>query len=155
MLNGQSQGGEYDEVKWIIFSPDSQRLAFFGRQGKNWSAVLDGRRQELSYKEARGLVFSMNGQHHAHAAKKGDKWLVVKNGVEGAAYDAVDNPRFSPRSQRLVYAAKRRDAWVIVEEGKEGAREFKDGYDVAGFTPYGENLISIGYESKTDAAPRR
>ena len=144
-LNGVRQGGEFDEVKWILFSPDSSRLAFFGRRGKMWTAVVDGRDEPGKYGEVRSLVFSKDGAHIAYAAKKDGKERIVKDGLDGAVFDDVSHPNFSPKGDHLVYAAKRQKAWVIVDNGVVDDRELKDGYRFGGFTPHGETPIFVGY----------
>ena len=148
MLDGKPQGAEYDEVKWLIFSPDSQRLAYFGRLGKTWVAVLDGKQQKGEYREGGIFQFSPDSAHHAFTAEKTNKWLVISDGVEGPDYDSVGRPYFSPNGQRLVYAAKRRNAWVMVDNGKETLKEMTDGYRFAGFTPQEGKLVTVAYENK-------
>jgi len=44
VINGE-EGEKYDGIEiWsLIFSPDSQRIAYVAKKGENWFVVIDGK----------------------------------------------------------------------------------------------------------------
>jgi hypothetical protein len=71
------------------FSPDSSRVAYAFRTGKQWTAVIDGAPQK-AYLSVDPPVFSPDGKHVAYvAALTKDRWTVVVDGVEGKIYDGI------------------------------------------------------------------
>ena len=75
-------------TKTIIFSPDSQRVAYGAQVGEKWIAVVDGEEGKVCSGISDGTpIFSPDSQRVAYEAHAGDKWIVVVDGVEGKGYD--------------------------------------------------------------------
>ena len=117
---------QYDGGAGLLFSPDSQRVAYVAGVGERQFVVVDGK-EGNQYDGGAGLLFSPDGQRVAYAAKAGKKWLVVVDGKEENQYDRIGegSPIFSPAGQRVAYVAGVVEKWVVVVDGKEGNR-----YDV-------------------------
>jgi hypothetical protein len=81
------EGKEYDGVGGVVFSPDSQRVAYMARRGDKVLVVMDG--VEGKEYDAIGVypVFSPDSKRVAYEAKRGGKQLVAVDGVEGKEYD--------------------------------------------------------------------
>jgi len=133
VVDGESSP-EYDQVLNLNFSPNSKRVAFAAKTGKQWTVVVDGH-PGASYDEVYGPIFSPDSDSVAFAAREEKKWFVVVNGKAGPEYEGmVENGAglakladirygalaFSPDSKHLAYAAKRGGKWVMVVDGQEG-----------------------------------
>lgn len=75
---------------------------------------------ERRYDEANGLTYNRDGSAHAYSAREGNKWFVVVNGVDGAAFDRVISPKFSPNGKYLVYRARKDGKRFVVVAKKTG-----------------------------------
>lgn len=97
------------DVSPIVFSPDSQRIAFVAQKGNQWFLIIDGVETLLPYDGVvlSSLTFSPDGQQFAYIAEdKGKRFLVI-NGEEQTAYNQIAYFDFSPDSQHTAYAAKK------------------------------------------------
>jgi hypothetical protein len=66
VLDSKQQGGTYDDVAHLIFSPDESHLAFFGKQSSKWSFVLDGQERSNGYSTTTALAFQPDGTAMAY-----------------------------------------------------------------------------------------
>jgi Tol biopolymer transport system component len=167
VVNGV-EGKPYPAVGWPVFSPDSKHVAYFSGEKlvKNPNGFQDGPIQPPTYEEemnfeiqptrngflvvddrevrryekTTGFTFSPDSAHWACAIYSENKWLVVKDGVDGAAYDAIiGSPVFSPDSKHLAYIARAEGKQFIVMDGLEGKK-----YEIIEFTtmePFAGNPI--------------
>lgn len=106
-----------------VVHPDRKKVgAIFSANGQVFFYVsfLDSGQKENSYDEADGLVFNNDGSKHAYAARKGNRWFIVVNGVEGAEFDRVISPKFSPNGKYLVYRARKDGKRFVVIANKTG-----------------------------------
>jgi hypothetical protein len=79
------EGKEYNKVpgQSLLFSPDSQRLAYAAQRGKKWRVVVDGVEGKEYDGIGRGtLSFGADSQQVRYDAKRGDQVVSVVNGVE-------------------------------------------------------------------------
>jgi hypothetical protein len=65
-LDSKQQGGIYDDVAHLIFSPDESHFAFFGKQSSKWSFVLDGEERSNGYSSTTSLAFQPEGTAMAY-----------------------------------------------------------------------------------------
>jgi Tol biopolymer transport system component len=117
----------YAKVDGLIFSPDSQWLAYAASTGEGqWLVVVNGR-EEAVYKRVGMPVFSPDGKRLAYIALLADGTrAVVVNGKPGRAYDRTlpgGQIFFSPDGQHLAYGARRKEndveRWYAVIDEKE------------------------------------
>lgn len=142
MLDGNRQGGEFEEVKSLAFSSGGQHFAFTARRGKAWMIVLDAG-EGAPFDEIGSAVFSADGARTAYAARRDKRWFVVVDGiVPEASYDNVGPPVFSQDAKRLAFPAKR-GKWIVVADGKELESQFDD-VDTITFSPDGLRLAWVG-----------
>jgi len=123
-------GKEYREVGKVVFSPDSQHVAYWAKSnGDGYFVVLDGV-EGKNYSEVRDPIFSPDSNHTAYAARSNDGWRVVMDGNEGINYTEVWGLTFSPDSKHLAYAARTsrdvKDLQFVVVDGKEGKQYLHD-----------------------------
>ncbi len=100
------------------FSPDGQHVAFAALDHRDAEYVVVDNKQGKTYQGVNKPAFSPDSKHVAYAAWRAGKVFVVTDGVEGEAFDNVnDNFRFSPDGKRMVYLAKRGEAQFLVLDG--------------------------------------
>ncbi len=144
-VNGVQTTGP-DPIAAVVFSPDGQRVAYVGREGKKQLVHADGR-SSVVYDEVivGSLTFSSDSKHLAYVARRDEAWFVVLNGQEGIAYVQVDGPVFSPNSQRLAYWARKPDAgWVVVADGQENTLMRAQHQAGLYFSPDSSQLAGLG-----------
>jgi hypothetical protein len=88
-VNGE-EGALHGDIIALIFSPDSQQLAYIAKDGYRHFVVLDGKEGHY-YDDIKSdsLIFSPDGQRLAYIAQVGNKQFVVVDGIEGKQYDAI------------------------------------------------------------------
>jgi WD40 repeat protein len=110
---------------------------------------FDAGKSGQGYDEAEGLTFGAESSLSAYTARKGNNWFVVANDVEGAGFDRVVSPKFSPNGKFLVYRARKDGKRFVVVAKKTGKiikqfPSFEQIFDVE-FTADGK---SVGYGVK-------
>ncbi|HUI81709.1 MAG TPA: hypothetical protein VLY24_27485 [Bryobacteraceae bacterium] len=143
LLNGKPQGGEYDEVKWLAFSPDDNRFAWFARTGKSWTAVVDGRQQGGPFREVAPIRFSSDSARFAFHARDNDGERFVVDGKPQTVYQEMKRGTFSPDGRHFAYTARKGKQWVVVVDGTEVAA-----YDNAGVPRFRETGSSPVYTAQ-------
>jgi hypothetical protein len=162
VVDGVAGDLSYARVDSLVFSPDSQRLAYTtsntyfslpqfvvvdGVEGQHYFCVSD-------------VVFSPDSRRIGYRAVSVDlKEFVVVDGVEGIYYEGIGVPLhyegtgtyryslFSPDSQRVAYhAVGEDDVRFIVVDGEEGKRYFMTGMPF--FSPDSKN---VAYRAETGA----
>jgi hypothetical protein len=117
------EGRRWDGVapETVVFSPDSQRLAYAAQQGEQWLVVVDGEPGQL-FDGIGGVIFSPNGRRVAYSAQQQGQWLVVLDNQQGPVFDELKagSLRFGPNSQRLAYIGQRRPSVHAVIDGQVG-----------------------------------
>lgn len=128
---------EYDEIRNVVFSPDSRHLVVKAQRGGSWVMVVDGvesREYEpddnepgkIAYSADDEIAFSADGRRVAYVARRGGKDFVVVDGAEGNRYDDIRNLTFSADGRHVVHTARRGNKHLVVVGGVEG-REY-DGF---------------------------
>ncbi len=105
-INGSIQK-HYQTVSGIIFSPDSQHIAYLGERKNRWVVVLDGNEASQEYDEITITtpIFSPDSKHIAFGAKRGNKWFAVKDGIEEEQHDGfVKGTMTFSSNSKLSYA---------------------------------------------------
>ena len=137
----------YSETHWMVFSPDSRRLAYWATNGSrerthddyifytdDCFVVVDGVRGR-GYQRVGEIKFSPGGSRVAYV---GTKWgggprtdkstpqeqVAVIDGKESAPYHGVEGFVFSPHDRRVAFSATRWDKVkgaqeVVVIDGEE------------------------------------
>lgn len=109
VVDGQQVGHYRGSTRFLVFSPDSQRLVFIGgtggRDGRSF-LVLDGK-VGRSYKSLSHPVFSPASQRVAYVARQSGMRYVVADGREGKGYDDIEGRSliFGPDSRRVAFVA--------------------------------------------------
>lgn len=118
--------GPYEAVIPAIFSPDSRLIAYHAMKRGKWRSVVGGKEGAANYDGVDAMVFSPDGAKIAYPAMKDSggghqdrrmkdgKWVMVISPAsepdkvkEGAAYDMVVTPVFSPDGSKIVYRARK------------------------------------------------
>ena len=123
----------YDQIFDIIFSFDSEHLAYAAIKNKKMVFTIDGK--ETIEGDRVGLpVFSLDSQSLAYAFSKKQKWFIVVNDQKSASFDQLYKFQFSQDSQRYSFIAKDDEKWFCVVDDKKGP-EFMTAIDVFKFSP--------------------
>jgi Tol biopolymer transport system component len=100
------------------FSPDGRRVAYIARESRDEQYVVVDNKNGKTYEDVGKPTFSPDSGHVIYEAWRAGKMMVVTDGVEGEAFDEVnDYFRFSPDGKRMVYLAKRGGRQFLVVDG--------------------------------------
>lgn len=119
MVNGVASQA-YAEIQHAesLFPAGDERVVFaataLGESKTPARVIVDGKKGK-AYPQVRGssILFSPNTSAMAYVAGDGNKNFVVVDGVEGAAFDGVDDLRFSAKSV-LAYRARRGTEYFVI-----------------------------------------
>ena len=102
----------------VVFSPDSQHLAYVGLTENNSCIFVKDNKKMRSFDKIGQVEFSPDSRHLAYTAFENGNWTVVLDDDPGAEYKTLSELVFSPDSKQLAYMAekKRRPIIVINEE---------------------------------------
>ncbi len=142
-LDGQ-KGKTYNRIGQdaIVFSPNSQRLAYAAVSRGQWYVNIDGK-EEGPYEGTGALGFSHDSQRVAYIAAVGGRWITVVDGKMGKSYDWINSKIiFTPDNQQIVFTARLGNQMFVVRNGKEG-KPFSGiiGGDCLRLSPDGRRLV--------------
>jgi hypothetical protein len=113
-----SQEGWLLGKKGLVFSPDSNRLAFcVWISDKKMAVVVDGEKgPAFDAISSFGILFSPDSRNTAYVARKSGRWHVVVNDKISEGYEAIGNRglKFSPGWDSVAFRAKKGE-WKTVE----------------------------------------
>jgi hypothetical protein len=105
---------------FVLFSPDSGRVAYLAHSGRMKRVYLDGKAEDVEMDFLQGgIVFSDDSKRLAYGGRRRDKFFLVVDGKKGADYDALGYFGFSNDGKHVAYNAKKGDKMVIVVDGQE------------------------------------
>ena len=156
MLDGQRQE-RYEDIEKgsLVFSPDSNRLAYVVRADKTQFAVVDGQEQKRYKAIYEGsLVFSPDSQRVAYVVEKDrgrgyreavvkTKFAVVDGQEEKQHYGDIRSLVFSPDSQRLAYVAHVGGKQFVLANEQEDKHYDKIDKESLVFSPDHERLAYV------------
>ena len=128
----------------LLFSPDSQRLAYWALGDDGARLVVDGVAGP-AYKDIGQPVFSPDSIRLAHPVVLPGGMAAVVDGQQGPTFDQVGPIVFSPDSRRVGYFARRGKAMVPVVDGSPGP-DFADMYGLGSpvFSPDSLHVAFLG-----------
>jgi hypothetical protein len=119
MVNGVASQA-YAEIQHgeSLFPAGDERVVFAATtltESKTPARMIVDGKEGKAYAQVRGdsILFSPNKMAMAYVAGDGNKNFVVVDGVEGSAFDGVDDLRFSSKSV-LAYRARRGTEYFVV-----------------------------------------
>lgn len=124
------------------FSADG-RIAYRAQRGGQWYAIIGG--QEYGpYARAGTIAFSSNGARWAYPALIGDRWSLITDGVQGPAYDGIEDESvvFSADGRRVAYVAKQGPLLFAVVDGE--AQLAFERVEALQFSPNGQRWAYAG-----------
>lgn len=112
VVHDGKRGKAYDQVYFIKFSPDSNRLAYTVEQGGKRFVVCD-QNEWGPYDEIGIHLFSDDSRRHCFAATRDGKQFIVVDGIESETCDKILGvPRFSRDGRFVGYGAlKGQEVW--------------------------------------------
>lgn len=150
VLNGH-EGTAYSQIASLVFSPDSQRLAYWaGQPDRGWTVVADGLENTLMrVQDQAGLQFSPDSSKLAGFGQRNGRWHLIVDGRFGHGHDALGRGSltFSPDSQHIVYAAVNDRQWSVVLDGTT-VGEF--GALLAGSIMFSPDSARLAYVARDD-----
>lgn len=105
VLHDSARHGPWDRTESIVASSDGKHLAYAGKAGKAWHAVVDGAAGP-AFDEV--MLFEHGpGGRLAYIGRAKKKWYAVIDGELGEAFAKVDPPTWSEADGGFRYAANR------------------------------------------------
>ena len=109
----------YSRIFSLIFSPNSQHLAYIAIKDQQMVMVLNGQEQEPH--DQYGLpTFAPNSKKLAFSFREDKNFHVVVNSDKGPAFERIYKFFFSLDSSRFAYIAGKKDTWQCTVDGKVG-----------------------------------
>ncbi|UPU36731.1 hypothetical protein M1B72_03205 [Geomonas paludis] len=122
VLNGREEALPAGNLPWapLLSSHDEVAAAFVdGSGGFSLHRAFQGG-DDVAYEEVGDRAISNRGGLSAYAARRGGDWFMVVNGKEGAAFDKVVSPVFSPDDSFLVYRVRKNGKRFVVVSDRTG-----------------------------------
>ncbi|MDZ7814450.1 MAG: hypothetical protein U5N86_00135 [Planctomycetota bacterium] len=117
VLDGE-KGEGYTEICEFIFSRDSRRFGFIGRNGNEYALVVKGKVSDR-YTAYRNLRFSTARRGYAVMAMDKGEWFPLLGSRRGAGcFGAASEFVFDSRGKRCVFVAETEEGKVLFENGK-------------------------------------
>jgi len=135
-------GHDYEYNCWILWSPDSRRLAFVAYKADRWRVVVDGV-EGAGYDSIGDLRFSGDGAHLAYVAAQSSRQRVIFDAVEGQQHDRILAWRFADDAGGVEYVA--RDGNRVVMVAKETTRRSWTLSDGWGMIVVSDNLLHMAH----------
>ncbi|MCB0540908.1 MAG: PD40 domain-containing protein [Bacteroidetes bacterium] len=127
----------YTRIKQIVFSSDSNNLAFIAVVDKDFFVVKNGE-EGPKFDDVSNLVFGPKNEL-SYTAKLGNKSFQVSNGVIGEKYNGVGKVIYSPNGKRHCYIVYKNKKAAIILDGKIG-KFYKNVYNPV-FSPNSEDFM--------------
>ena len=104
-VDGTETGAEYDDVSYPQYSRDGNRLVYFGRRGKKWTAIVNGKEVGPALEDFSNFGFSSEGGRFFVAGKI-NRWLLSMyfvDGETGPPFQVFSNITFSSDGKQFAY----------------------------------------------------
>jgi Tol biopolymer transport system component len=142
-------GSIIHEENGLLFSSDSEQLAFVVTSDGKQSVVVDGV-PEPGYDRIENIVFSPDANHLSYAAQTENGWCVVTDSVPGKSYESIENIVYSPDSNHLAYIVMegpntKDRRYFVVLDGEEGEKQ-TNRIDNLTFSPDSNHLVYISQD---------
>jgi hypothetical protein len=120
-LDGKQQGGHYNEVAFLQFSPDETHFVFATRSDTTWWLVYDGKDQQEQYFLIGGLQWQPKGNTLAYTACREKKkcQLYLDGKASGPEYEYIAGVKYSQDGKHLAYMGWRHEVVYAVLDGKQ------------------------------------
>ena len=144
VVDGRQQGGHYNDVAFLQFSPDEAHFVFATKSGEMWSLVRDGKDHPERYFSIGGMVWQPIGGALAFTAcpEKKKCRLYVNNQPIGPEYEAIYFPQYSKDGMHLAYMGWRNKGYHPVLDGKETGTSMDLDLSYWGFSPAGHFYVA-------------
>jgi len=131
----------------LMFSPNSQRLAYVVQRGDKQLVVVDGVEGEKFDHIFRGIFFSPNSERTAYlaSAKQGLGYVLVLDGKKEEIKADIIEPAslaFSPDGKRFAYVARKDQKWFLILDGAS-LKEYDEIITSPIFSPDSQRLAFV------------
>ena len=147
VFNGQ-EGEAYLQVGRPVFSPDSQRLAYWALKSSGmWVVVVDGQEDARTHVQQHAdLKFSPDSKRLGVIGNRNGRWQAIIDGQADTGHDALGQGSlvFSPDSAHVAYAVQDNNQWRVQIDGEPIAER---GYDalLAGSLVFSNDSLRFAY----------
>jgi WD40 repeat protein len=105
-------------IQDFFFSETGRSVAYSVRDYGYSYVSVNGKPGKVYKADVSPVVMSPGGSHVAYAAPVGGSWRMVVDGVEGAEYTQVKEPKFSPDGRHVAYTALKEGRWGLVVDNE-------------------------------------
>ena len=119
----------YDYAEMLMYSDDSNSLAYFARKGENWFLIKNNVEIPIiadngKVKDGGMIIFNPNGELLYTYIDENEQDHLIFNEKEVAVYEEILVPNFTPKNQILFTTIKDKKMLLVID-GKE-----KEAYDL-------------------------
>lgn len=120
----------YDSVSSVIFNPDGNSFAYYGRSGSKWFIIRNGKEVVRTSSQITSILFHPRAGSILYIIIERNKSYLVANGVKSQPYDYIseNSLAFAPDRNKIAFLAQKGTRQMIVYAGKEGT-----GFNEVGF----------------------
>ncbi len=109
---------EYAFIGLFAYSPNSNRVAYLAKKGKDFMVVLDGKESPISGETIGMMTFSPDSSRFAYGLFSEGKWHLVIDGEKGPAASMAIQFTFSPDSKKYAYSARFDNRERLIVDGR-------------------------------------
>ena len=132
VVKDSKSGPEYGKIFDIVFSLDSENMAYAAIKDRQMVMVVNGK--EIADGDIMGFpLFSWDSRRFAYGVLKKTDWYIIIDDNKSPAFDKTYKFQFSLDSKRYSYIVKHDDKWFCDVDGKQGP-EFETTIDVFKFS---------------------
>ncbi|MFC1582770.1 WD40 repeat domain-containing protein [Planctomycetota bacterium] len=115
MVVDRRESKPYHSISLPVFSPDSERIAYYVDDNRKWRVIVDGEGHP-GFDRISRLRFSPNSRHIAYEARKDNREFVVLDGKPGPEFSRIRWLTFLNGREAPVYGVLKNQKKYVVEK---------------------------------------
>lgn len=123
VIDAEEDGARYEGISEVVYSPNSQRLAYGCIRNQKWFVCCDGKESPNHDSIGTNLCFSPDSRRLAYKVAEEDASFMVIDGVQQQVYKSVSGFTFSPNGKRNAFTASVNNVhWSVIVDDRVGPK---------------------------------